>query len=157
MLPRFLVVILSCALVLGSSSCSLFSQPSPQDAFHAFADALQRKDSGAAAAGTDDPNAATASITSVFDGMGKNAGLDVAVAQSGDDENSAPLAYSWTFGPGKTLRYDAVATAVQSGDDWHVHWSTTALHPKLQNGMTFSTATRRASSLPSPIATGNRY
>ena len=137
MLSRFLVVIVSCALVLGSSGCSLFSQPSPQDAFHAFADALHRKDSGAAAAGTDDPKAATASITSMFDGMGKNASVDVAVAQDGDDEKSAKLAYSWTFGPGKTLRYDATATAVQSGDDWHVHWSTTALHPKLQTGMTF--------------------
>ena len=137
MLPRFLVVLLSCALVLGSSGCSLFSHPSPDDAFHAFADALHRKDVGAAAASTDDSNAATAAITSMFDGMGKNASVDVAVTQDGDDENSARLAYSWTFGPGKTLRYDATATAVQSGDDWHVRWSTTALHPKLQNGMTF--------------------
>ena len=35
------------------------------------------------------------------------------------------------------MQYDATATATQAGDDWHVHWSPTVLHPKLQPGMTF--------------------
>jgi cell division protein FtsI/penicillin-binding protein 2 len=136
MTRRCLLPVLLFALLLGSTSCSLFSSPEPRDAFHAFAEALQRKDAGAAAS-TDDPNSATPVISSMFDGMGKDATVKVDVAKSGDDDKSAKLSYTWSFGPGKTLQYDAAATATQSGDDWHVHWSPTVLHPKLQPGMTF--------------------
>jgi hypothetical protein len=134
---RPLLSIVFCFLLLGATGCSLFSSPGPDDAFRAFADALGRKDGGAAAASTDDPNSATAAIKSMFDGMGKDATVKVDVSQSGDDSNTAKLSYSWSFGPDKTLRYDATATAAQSGDDWHVHWETTVLNPKLQPGMTF--------------------
>jgi hypothetical protein len=134
---RPLLSIVFCVLLLGATSCSPFSSPGPDDAFRAFADALGRKDGGAAAASTDDPNSATAAIKSMFDGMGKDAAVKVDVIQSGDESNTAKLSYSWSFGPDKTLRYDATATAAQSGDDWHVHWSTTVLNPKLQPGMTF--------------------
>jgi hypothetical protein len=129
--------ILLCALLLGSTSCSLFSRPSPEDAFQAFADALARKDAGAAAARTDDQNAATATITSMFDGMSKDATLKVDLGKPGDDDKTAKLTYSWSFGANKTLNYDATATATQSGNDWRVHWDPTVLHPKLQPGMTF--------------------
>jgi Penicillin binding protein transpeptidase domain/NTF2-like N-terminal transpeptidase domain len=115
----------------------MFSKPpGPQDAFRAFADALQRKDAGAAAS-TDDPNAATPVISSMFDGMGKGATVKVDVNEPAGDETSAKLSYTWSFGPDKTLHYDATATAKQSGDDWRVHWMPTVLHPKLQPGMTF--------------------
>jgi cell division protein FtsI/penicillin-binding protein 2 len=129
--------ILICVLLIGSTSCSLFSKSGPDDAFHAFADALQRKDIGAAAASTDDPAAATTAITSMFDGMGKDAAVKVDVTTSGDNENTAKLGYAWSFGPNKNLDYDATVTASQSGDDWRVHWAPTDLHPKLQSGMTF--------------------
>ncbi|MGH3638966.1 MAG: penicillin-binding transpeptidase domain-containing protein [Mycobacterium sp.] len=137
MMRRPLLSIVFCFLLLGATSCSLFSSPGPDDAFRAFADALGRKDGGAAAASTDDPNSATTAIKSMFDGMGKDATVKVDVSQSDDDSNTAKLSYSWSFGPDKTLRYDATATAAQSGDDWHVHWDTTVLNPKLQPGMTF--------------------
>jgi cell division protein FtsI/penicillin-binding protein 2 len=137
MTRRFLLSLLSCALVLAATSCSLFSSPKPEDAFHAFADAIGRKDASAAAASTDDPNAATAAITSMFDGMGKDATVKIDTSRPGDDDKSAKLSYTWSFAPDKTLQYDATATATQSGDDWHVHWSPTVLHPKLDVGKTF--------------------
>lgn len=137
MTRRCVLSILLCALLLGSTSCSLFSRPSPEDAFQAFADALARKDAGAAAARTDDQNAATATITSMFDGMSKDATLKVDLGKPGDDDKTAKLTYSWSFGANKTLNYDATATATQSGNDWRVHWDPTVLHPKLQPGMTF--------------------
>jgi hypothetical protein len=137
MTRRCVLSILLCALLLGSTSCSLFSRPSPEDAFQAFADALARKDAGAAAARTDDQNAATATITSMFDGMSKDATLKVDLSKPGDDDKTAKLTYSWSFGANKTLNYDATATATQSGNDWRVHWDPTVLHPKLQPGMTF--------------------
>jgi hypothetical protein len=134
---RAVLSTLFCVLLLSATGCSLFSSPGPDDAFRAFANALQRKDGGAAAASTDDPNAATAAITSMFDGMGKDAAVKVDVVQPDDDSNTAKLSYSWSFGPDRTLTYDATATAAQSGDDWRVHWSSTVLNPKLQPGMAF--------------------
>ncbi|MBJ7340681.1 penicillin-binding transpeptidase domain-containing protein [Mycolicibacterium sp.] len=137
MTKRCVLPILLCLLLIGSTSCSLFSSPGPQDAFRAFAEALARKDGGAAAASTDDRDSASAAITSMFTGMGKDVALKVDVVKPGDDDQNAKLTYSWSWGPNKTLTYDATATATQSGDDWHVHWDTTVLHPKLQPGTTF--------------------
>ncbi|WP_286275279.1 penicillin-binding transpeptidase domain-containing protein [Mycobacterium antarcticum] len=137
MTRRCLMSILLGALLLGSTGCSLFSSPKPDDAFHAFAAALDRKDAGAAAASTDDQNAATAAITAMFDGMGKDVTLKVDAQDPGDDEKTAKLTYSWSWGENKTLGYDATATATQSGDDWRVHWDPSLLHPKLKSGMTF--------------------
>lgn len=126
-----------CVLLLASTSCSLFSKAGPQDAFATFADALGRKDAGAAAASTDDPAAARAAISSMFDGLGKDATVKVGIATDGDDKDTAKLNYSWSFGPDKALQYDATVTATQSGDDWHLHWDITVLHPNLQPGRTF--------------------
>ena len=138
MTRRFTLFVLICALVLGSTGCSLFSSSGPDDAFHAFADALQRRDGSAAAASTTDSASATPVITGMFDGMGKDATVAVNVVTAGDDDNpTAKLDYSWSFGPGRTFAYEADTTAVKAGDDWRIQWSPTVLHPKLQPGMTF--------------------
>lgn len=140
MTKRCALVLLIGVLLLGSTGCSLFSSSGPDDALRAFAEALQRKDAGAAAAATDDPDAATPVITSMFDGMGKNAAVTVDVTEPDDSaENQATtkLGYTWTFGPDRTLHYESTATATKDGDDWHVQWSPTALHPKLASGVSF--------------------
>jgi hypothetical protein len=138
MTRRFTLSVLICALVLGFTGCSLFSSSGPDDAFHAFADALQRRDGSAAAESTTDSASATPVITAMFDGMGKDATVTVNVVTAGDDDNpTAKLDYSWSFGPGRTFAYEADATAVKTGDDWHVQWSPEVLHPKLRPGMTF--------------------
>lgn len=137
MTRRFVMFVLTCALVLGSTGCSLFSSSGPEDAFRAFADALQRRDASAAAASTDDPAAATAAITAMFDGMGKDAAVTVAVGESGDDNPTAKLSYAWSLGADRTFGYDATATAAETGDDWRIKWSPTVLHPKLGPGLTF--------------------
>jgi hypothetical protein len=138
MTRRFTLSVLTCALVLGSTGCSLFSSSGPDDAFHAFADALQRRDGSAAATSTTDSASATPVITAMFDGMGKDATVAVNVVTAGNDDNpTAKLDYSWSFGPGRTFAYEADATAVKAGDDWRVQWSPEVLHPKLRPGMTF--------------------
>src|SRR5882757_1544332 len=138
MTRRFTLSVLICALVLGFTGCSLFSSSGPGDAFHAFADALQRRDGSAAAASTTDSASASPVITAMFDGMGKDATVAVNVVTAGDDDNpTAKLDYSWSFGPGRTFAYEADAAAVKAGDDWHVQWSPAVLHPKLAPGMTF--------------------
>jgi hypothetical protein len=137
MTRRFMLSLLTCALVLGSAGCSLFSSSGPEDAFHAFADALQRRDSSAAGASTSDAASATPTIAAMFDGMGKDATVGVKVVESGNDNPTAKLDYSWSFGPGRTFAYEANATAVKAGDDWRIQWSPAVLHPKLQPGMAF--------------------
>ena len=117
MTKRCALVLLIGVLLLGSTGCSLFSSSGPDDALRAFAEALQRRDAGAAAAATDDPDAATPVITSMFDGMGKNASVTVDVAEPDDAaENQATtkLGYTWTFGPDRTLHYEATATATKT-------------------------------------------
>jgi len=141
MIRRRVLPLLLCVLLIGSTGCSLFSSSGPEDAFRAFAEAMQRKDANAAAAATTDPAAATPVITSMFDGMGANATVNVQVAEAaetGDSEqDSTKLSYTWTFGPDRTLRYDASASGTKVGDDWRVQWSPTVLHPKLKQGTTF--------------------
>ncbi len=63
--------------------------------------------------------------------------MAVNVVAAGDDNPTAKLDYTWSFGPGRTFAYEADATAVKAGDDWHVQWSPEVLHPKLRPGMTF--------------------
>jgi hypothetical protein len=140
MTRRCVLTLLLCVLLPMSTGCSLFSSSGPEDALHGFAEALQRKDANAAATETTDAAAATPVITSMFDGMGKNASVTVDVtdvSEPGDDKATAKLTYTWTFGPGHTMRYDATVTAAKSGDDWRVQWDPTALHPKLRPGVTF--------------------
>jgi hypothetical protein len=137
MTRRFTLSVLICVLVLASTGCSLFSSSGPEDAFHAFADALQRRDAPAAAASTTDSSAAAPVISGMFDGMGKDATVTVNVVAAGDDNPTAKLDYTWSFGPGRTFAYEADATAAKAGDDWHVTWSPEVLLPKLRPGMTF--------------------
>ncbi|MCP9273173.1 penicillin-binding transpeptidase domain-containing protein [Mycolicibacterium arenosum] len=137
---RALVSLLLCVTLIASTGCSLFSSGGPQDAFRAFAEALQRKDATAAANATTDPSAATPVIASMLDGLGPNATVAVTTSEvdSGDDQqNRGSLHYVWTFGEGRTLEYDADVTAAEVGDDWRVQWAPTDLHPKLRDGVSF--------------------
>ena len=98
MTRRFVLSVLICALVLGSAGCSLFARGGPEDAFDAFADALQRRDNAAAGASTSDPAAAAPTITSMFDGMGKDATVAVKVMRH-QATTTSPRPNSTTRGP----------------------------------------------------------
>jgi len=134
-LVRLSAVIATLALIAG---CSWFSDK-PADGFAAFTAALKAKDAAAAASHTTDPAAATPVISAMFDGMGKAATVDVTTGpvNEGSGDPTSTLTYTWSFGPGKQLHYDATATATQSGDHWLLKWSPTVLHPKLTAGAAF--------------------
>lgn len=120
------------ALVLTLVACS---SPSPADPFRAFVEALGRRDAKGAAEQTDDPAAAEPVIAAMFDGMGRDATVQVA-ATSGDEQTQT-LRYRWTPGPGREFGYEATGTAEQDGDRWRLVWSTALLHPDLKAGMNF--------------------
>jgi hypothetical protein len=139
MIKRISVPLLTFALL--SSGCSLLHGHEPQDAFNAFVDALHRRDSAAAASDTDNANLAEPMINAMFDGMGKDATVDVKSTGAGgsaaDTTSNAKLTYTWGFGPGRQFNYDTIVTATKVGDDWRVHWTPTVLHPKLRPGLSF--------------------
>ena len=133
---RISVPLLTFALV--ASGCSLFESHEPRDAFSAFADALHKKDSTAAANDTDNADQATPVLKAMFEGMGTDATVDIkSTVGDGDNKASATLTYTWSFGPGHQFSYDTTATATKVGDDWRVHWAPTVLHTKLRPGVSF--------------------
>lgn len=136
MTRRAVASLLLCVLLIATTGCSLFTGTSagPDTALKAFAEAMQRKDATAAANATTDTAAATPAITAMFDGMGPNATVTVTPSDP-DDQNAATLHYTWSFGPSRTLEYDAPVTATEVGEDWRVQWSPTALHRNLRDGM----------------------
>lgn len=152
-MTKRIALLLTCTLLLGTTGCSMFNGPEPEDAFNAFADALNRKDSGAAAKDTTD-TASEPVIKSMFDGMGKNATLDVkATPGEGDNKSTAKLAYTWSFGPGREFRYDTTAIATKVGEDWKIRWAPALLHPKLRQGGTFQFSEDKA--LLTPVVDRN--
>lgn len=153
-MTKRIALLLTCTLFLGSTGCSLFGGPEPEDAFNAFADALHRKDSAAAAKDTTDAGASEPAIKSMFDGMGKNATVDVkATPGDGDNKSTAKLAYTWSFGPGREFRYDTTAIATKVGEDWKIRWAPALLHPKLRQGGTFQFSEDKA--LLTPVVDRN--
>lgn len=153
-MTKRIALLLTCTLLLGATGCSMFDSPEPEDAFNAFADALHRKDSSAAAKDTTDAAASEPAIKSMFDGMGKNATLDVkATAGEGDNKSTAKLAYTWSFGPGREFRYDTTAIATKVGEDWKIRWAPALLHAKLRQGGTFQFSEDKA--LLTPVVDRN--
>lgn len=134
-------------LLLPIVGCS--SAPDPADRFAAFADALQRKDAGGAAAQTTDPAAAEPAIKSMFDGMGDAASVKVGAEPEDGDESGATLKYQWSWGAGHDFTYDATGTATKTGDDWRISWAPTLLHPDLRDGLKFQYSTD--SDLQTPV------
>lgn len=132
---RWAPLILVCTLLLASTGCGLFSS-GPKDTFDAFAAALHGRDAAGAASHTDDPAAAETAISAMFDGMGKDATVDVRVTDSGDDATTK-LDYTWTFGPGRTLQYQTAATAAKGDDGWTLDWAPALLNDKLRPGDSF--------------------
>ncbi len=153
-MTKRIALLLTCTLLLGTTGCSMFDSPEPEDAFNAFADALHRKDSSAAAKDTTDAGASEPAIKSMFDGMGKNATVDVkATAGEGDNKSTAKLAYTWSFGPGREFRYDTTAIATKVGEEWKIRWAPALLHPKLRQGGAFQFSEDKA--LLTPVVDRN--
>lgn len=133
---RVMVAVISVSgLTWGAVACSF--GPDPADAFTAFANAIQRKDAGAAAAQTTDPAAAEPVIAAMFDGMGPDAAVTAGPNPVEGEENAFTVAYRWTFGPDREFEYDTEGEVTKSGDDWRITWSPQLLHKDLQPGRNF--------------------
>ena len=128
-------VVSAMALLWGMVACS--SAPDPDEVFHAFANAIQRKDAHGAAELTDDPAGAEPVIAAMFGGMGTAAAVSVSPVAVDGEEDAFTLSYQWSFGPDREFRYDTEGVATKAGDAWRVSWSPVLLHPDLQPGLDF--------------------
>jgi hypothetical protein len=118
-------------IALAGSGCSWF-RADPDDTFADFASALSHRDASGAADLTTDPAAAASAITGMFDGLGDNAEVAVVADEVESDGSSGRLTMSWTFGPGKELRYETRGQAVESDGDWRLVWDARLLHDHMR-------------------------
>lgn len=104
-----------------------------------FVDALDHRDVEAAASMTTYPNAASAAITQMFDGLaagGQSTG-DFDVTQYmdlSDDSGFFTLASAWNFGEGKDWKYNAQGSTKKLSVGWRIAWDPATLVPDLASG-----------------------
>ncbi|WP_280503232.1 penicillin-binding transpeptidase domain-containing protein [Nocardia farcinica] len=126
---RSKLAVLFAAPVLALASCS--SGPDqPETVAGQFADALDDGDVAAAAALTDDPEQATATLNGLFDGLGGEVDYEV----RGTDGDDFTLAATWKLGPaGDEWTYTTTGTTT-GGDDPLIRWNPATLAPGLDKG-----------------------
>ncbi|MGE2689702.1 penicillin-binding transpeptidase domain-containing protein [Mycolicibacterium pulveris] len=144
-LSRLLAAVVAVALVL--SGCS-----NAQDRLTAtvdeFAEALSRGDASAAGALTTDPTQASATLAELFASLGTDVQVEATAVERGEDGATLTLDTTWKFRDGATQwSYTTTGTAVESGDEWKIHWNPATVAPGLDAGpLSYSTLA------PSPAA-----
>ncbi|MGW5309655.1 penicillin-binding transpeptidase domain-containing protein [Nocardia thailandica] len=132
-IPRKTPVLLA-ALALVPVACS--SGPDqPRTVAEAFAAALSSGDAAAAAALTDAPDAARASLTTLFENLGKNDTVRVTATE----DWTFTLESTWKFGPEGRTAWTYTSRGAAAGDDWKITWNPTTVAPGLDLGpLTYS-------------------
>lgn len=133
--------------IVGTMSGCFLSSESPEDALRSFAAALQEGDATRAAALTDDPTAAGAAITAMFDGMGRTPKLSVAADLVDDKEVSGTLDHRWQIRD-RSVEYQTSVVLAESDSQWKIRWQPSVLHRQLRAGESFSYSDDRAYRTP---------
>jgi Penicillin binding protein transpeptidase domain/NTF2-like N-terminal transpeptidase domain len=128
---RVAAILVLLLVAVGAAACSQIGD-GPERRLDTFASALGGGDVDKAADQTTDPDAARAAISDMFAGLGDAADLDVAVDEVDSGGGTGTLTMVWTFGPGKDLRYETNARAVDTDGGWRLEWSPTLLHNNLR-------------------------
>ncbi|MFE0748603.1 penicillin-binding transpeptidase domain-containing protein [Gordonia sp. NPDC058843] len=150
---RWWALLSVCAVVVGTMSGCFLASTSPEDALRSFAAALQKGDVDATAALTDDPDAARAAITALFDGMGQTPKLSVAGGLVDDKEVSGTLDHRWQIRD-HSVDYQTSVVLTETDSGWKVQWQPSVLHRQLRAGDTFSFSDDRAYRTPVLDANG---
>ncbi|MDG3017031.1 penicillin-binding transpeptidase domain-containing protein [Speluncibacter jeojiensis] len=115
------------ALVAASAACGDGTSPD-QRALDSFVAAVHSRDSGAAAAQTGDPRAATAGLRASLDGMGD--AVPTMTVGDADSAGTRPTTTVWRIRDG----VDATTTGTVTVTGGHVQWSPQVLDTRLQPG-----------------------
>ena len=144
---RWWALVSACAVIVGTVSGCFLPSDSPEDALRSFAAALQEGDATRAAALTDDPTAAGAAITAMFDGMGRTPKLSVAADLVDDKEVSGTLDHRWQIRD-RSVEYQTSVVLAESDSQWKIRWQPSVLHRQLRAGESFSYSDDRAYRTP---------
>ncbi|WP_280195090.1 NTF2-like N-terminal transpeptidase domain-containing protein, partial [Nocardia farcinica] len=121
--------VLVAAPVLALAACSSGPEQ-PRTVAEQFADALNADDVAAAAALTDNPDQATATLNQLYAGLGKEVTYEV----RGTEGDTFTLAATWKLGStGQEWTYTTTGTAAENGD-WAIRWNPATLAPGLDKG-----------------------
>ncbi|WP_179278211.1 NTF2-like N-terminal transpeptidase domain-containing protein [Rhodococcus sp. 15-649-2-2] len=138
---RYLVAVAASATLTVSAAFWMVDRP-PSEAevlVSKFVDALDNRDVAAAAALTTYPNAATAALNQMFDGLsadGTSTGdFDLTQYMDLSDESGFfTLASAWNFGEGKDWKYSAQGSTKKLSVGWRIAWDPATLVPDLTSG-----------------------
>ncbi|MFC9995895.1 penicillin-binding transpeptidase domain-containing protein [Nocardia sp. NPDC127526] len=129
---RILALLVTPALALAACASG---PEQPESVAQQFADALNADDVAAAAALTDNPNAASTALTGLYDGLGKEARFEVRETGKDGGKGTFTLAATWKLGSGGAHEwsYTTTGTAADS-DGWKVTWNPATVAPGLEQG-----------------------
>ncbi|MBN0971153.1 MULTISPECIES: penicillin-binding transpeptidase domain-containing protein [unclassified Gordonia (in: high G+C Gram-positive bacteria)] len=144
---RWWALVSACAVIVGTVSGCFLPSDSPEDALRSFAAALQEGDATRAAALTDDPAAAGAAITAMFDGMGRTPKLSVAADLVDGEEVSGTLDHRWQIRD-RSVGYQTSVVLAEADSHWKIRWQPSVLHRQLRAGESFSYSDDRAYRTP---------
>ncbi|MCJ0892229.1 NTF2-like N-terminal transpeptidase domain-containing protein [Rhodococcus sp. ARC_M5] len=138
---RYLVAVAASATLTVSAVFWMVDRP-PSEAevlVSKFVDALDNRDVATAAAMTTYPNAATAALNQMFDGLsagGTSTGdFDLTQYMDLSDESGFfTLASAWNFGEGKDWKYSAQGSTKKLSVGWRIAWDPATLVPDLTSG-----------------------
>ncbi|WP_233520293.1 penicillin-binding transpeptidase domain-containing protein [Prauserella sp. PE36] len=98
-----------------------------------FLDAFAAGDVAAAAALTDDPAAAEATLSRATARLGVT-GVETRAVPPKGDESFRDFRVTWTLGAGRTWAYDNRVHVVRTGEGRRVDWTPALVHPRLRDG-----------------------
>ncbi|MGW4352650.1 penicillin-binding transpeptidase domain-containing protein [Nocardia sp. NPDC004582] len=125
------------AVLVAATACSGSDSTSGlSKTVDAFADALTRDDVPAAATATSDPAAASTTLGTLYDNLGKQVRFEASKVEKTDDSGTFTLSATWKLGKdGKNeWTYTTAGRAERSGGDWKIHWDPATVAPGLNIG-----------------------
>ncbi|TDP97207.1 penicillin-binding transpeptidase domain-containing protein [Labedaea rhizosphaerae] len=134
----FVGIVVAAVVVLWPKAGSA-AQTDPNAAADAYLTAFGAGDAKATGALTDAPAAATAQLTSVWQGLHPKSVQAVRVSEV--QGTTAPIRIVWELGDHEWT-YDSKLSLVKNGDGWLVHWAPALIHPKLKTGQTLRMRTQ---------------
>ncbi|MFD6859549.1 penicillin-binding transpeptidase domain-containing protein [Rhodococcus sp. NPDC060090] len=109
----------------------------PEPAAQIFLNAFAEQDFAAAAAHTDRPDDAEASLIQVWDGLQAESLTAITTgAQFDGDSAVVDYSYEWHLPKDRVWQYTGRLHMGRSGEEWVVRWSKSAVHPQLGDRQT---------------------
>lgn len=130
-------------LAVAGTGCALLESADPGDAVDVFLRALAEGDTAAAAAVTDAPESAEATLDSVHAALQpEDIGIEIGDSTGGSAAATVSYRLDWQLSDDRTWDYEAEADLFLAGDDeWTIQWTPSVIHPDLAAKQTLAVRT----------------